>query len=83
MGVYWPFRKISVTLLSRDSHVTKISNLNSGRTIAARANWSHTYKTLSDFAFMEPFEKKIGHVIIMWQSRDQNLKLEYRENHSR
>ena len=41
MAVYWASRKKSVTSLSRDSHVIKISKSYSERTIAVRAYYSH------------------------------------------
>ena len=57
MGVYWPIRKISVTSLSHDSHVTKTSKSNNERTMAVRANCDYAYGSLSIWALTGLLEK--------------------------
>ena len=69
MGVYWPIRKISVTSLSHDSHVTKTSKSNSEKTIAVRAYCDYAYESLSLCALTELVEKFLWreyHVIVTW-----------------
>ena len=57
MAVYWAGRKKSVTSLSRDSHVTKISKSDSERTIVVRAYSIHTYESLVLWPFTGLVEK--------------------------
>ena len=67
MAVYWASPKNSVTSLSRDSHVTKISKSYSERTIRVRAYCSHTWK-LSTMA-------------VYWASRKNPVTSSSRDSH--
>ena len=51
MAVYWAIRKNSVTSLSRDSHVTKISMSYSESTIAVRAYYRVNPEATAGFAY--------------------------------
>ena len=51
MAIYWASPKNSVTSLSRDSHVTKISMSYSERTIAVRAYYRVNPEAIVGFAY--------------------------------
>ena len=96
--VYWASRKTGsrktgsrktfVTLLSLDSHVTKISKSDSERTIAVRAYCSHTfgfYESLALWPFTGIVETIIWrhyHVIVTWPNHQCNVQIACQRGYS-
>ena len=75
----WATFKNSMTSLSRDSHVTKISKSNSELTIAVRAYYSHTYESLVLLAFTRLVKKNRWchyHVIVTWSKFQSRIARE-------